>query len=144
MYFTGFLANTAYRADTCKRKRVVVFKSFNHTATLSPMWRSTLHHWKLVLLMLSRVKCNGVAGFAGGMGRGCNCIVLWFKVGWSRNNGHEKNMARLWDAAHFHYFERHIVQNSEWEINVDSIHILIYCISIVIEDKWIFIYKVST
>lgn len=91
-------------------QRVAVFKSFNHTTAQSPMWRCTLHHWKLVLLMLSRVKYGGVVGLGG------NCALCsWFKVGWSRNNGHEKNMARLWEAAHFHYFRRHSAQNGPWE-----------------------------
>lgn len=84
-------------------QRVVVFKSFNHTTAQSPMWRCTLHHWKLVLLMLSRVKYGGVVVLGEGRGGG-DALCSWFKVGWSRNNGHEKNMARsgplplLWKA----------------------------------------------
>lgn len=66
-------------------QRVAMFKSFNHTTAQGPMWHCTLHHWKPVLLMLSRVKYSSVVG---------NALCCWFKVGWSRNNGHEKNMAR--------------------------------------------------
>ena len=66
-------------------QRVAMFKSFNHTTAQGPMWHCTLRHWRPVLLMLSRVKYGSVVG---------NALCCWFKVGWSRNNGHEKNMAR--------------------------------------------------
>lgn len=87
------------RADICKLKGWRCLK-----ALITPLLgaQCTLHHWKLVLLMLSRVKYSGVVQ---------NALCCWFRVGWSRNNGHEKNMARLWEATHFHYFRRHGAQN---------------------------------
>lgn len=90
-------------ADICKLKGWRCLK-----ALITPLLRArcTLHHWKPVLLMLSRVKYSGVVQ---------NALCCWFRVGWSRNNGHEKNMARLWDATqHFHYFRRHGAQNGAW------------------------------
>lgn len=56
-------------------QRVAVFKSFNHTAAQSPMWRCTLHHWKLVLLMLSRVKHGGLEVVDGRGEGGMHCVL---------------------------------------------------------------------
>lgn len=74
------------RADICKLQGWRCLK-----ALITPPLRADVpSHWRLVLLMLSRVKHGGAVH---------NPLCCWFKVGWSRNNGHEKNM-----ATHFHYF----------------------------------------
>lgn len=106
---TSLLTNTDCRADICKLKGWLCLKALITPLLRAPMWHCTLHHWKLVLLMLSRVKYGGIVGLGG------NALFCWFKVGWSRNNGHEKNMAKLWEAANIHYFRRHGAQNGAWE-----------------------------
>lgn len=111
IYPTSLLANRL-QSWHMQTQRVAVFKSFNHTTAQSPMWRSSLHHWKPVLLMLSRVKYSGVMGGVREWGWGALCC--WFKARWSRNNGHEKNMARLWEAAHFHHLGMHSARNGAW------------------------------
>lgn len=98
---------------------------------------SALHHWKLVLLMLSRVKYGGGAGLL---------LCSWFKVGWSRNNGHKKNMGKS-SAKKFHYFRKALKWCMKKKEPDDSFYIhpndtaifYVYSHDISVRDFWVLV-----
>lgn len=104
---TSLLTNRLQRWHM-QTQREVVFKSFNHAAARCPDVALHSASLKACFINVVQSELQRYSGVGGGVvdGGRVDALFSWFKVGWSRNNGHEKNMATLWEAALFHYFRR--------------------------------------